>query len=389
MRIAEIYRRKRAFDKAHAALTKAKEIDKNSIEVRYEEVNLLDSEGKSEEAIGVLKGILEETAKRSYTNGEKVSRFMLIERLGELYRDTRQYAKGVEATRQIAEIDPAEGARVSGIIVLTYRNGNDFAAAQTEADAALKKYPNDRRVKITHASILADRGHVDEAAAEIKTLLNGDKDRETYFTLAQIYEKGKKYSEMAKALDSAEKLSESKQEKEAVYFAKGAMLEKQKKYAPAEAEFRKVIESNPQSAGALNYLGYMLADRGVRLDEADTLIRKALQLEPKNGAYLDSLGWVNYRLNKLEEAERNLRESIEIMSGDATVYDHLGDVYLKEGKVKDAIAQWQSSLKEWEKTPQVDLDPVEVAKVTKKLEGAQSRLAHESSGAAGAKDKQR
>src|SRR6185503_17982142 len=137
MRIAEIYRRKRAFDKAHAALAKAKEIDKNSIEVRYEEVNLLDSEGKSEEAIGVLKGILEETAKRNYTNGEKVSRFMLIERLGELYRDTRQYAKAVEVTRQIAEIDPAEGPRVSGIIVLTYRTGNDLAAAQAEADAAL------------------------------------------------------------------------------------------------------------------------------------------------------------------------------------------------------------------------------------------------------------
>ena len=125
----------------------------------------------------------------------------------------------------------------------------------------------------------------------------------------------------------------------------------------------------------------MLADRNTRLEEARDLIRKALDIEPDNGAYLDSLGWVNYRLNKLDEAEVNLRQSIERIHGDPTVYDHLGDVYLKQGKVKDAIAQWQLSIKEWERTPQSELDPEEVAKVTKKLEGARVRLARESSGA--------
>ena len=166
LRIAEIYRRKKVFDKAHDALAKAKAADKNSLEARYEEVNLLDAEGKEEEAIAILKTMLEETAKRSYTTGEKASRFMLIERLAELYTDGRQYAKAVEALRQIAEIDPAQGPRVSANIVETYRIGKDYAAAQTEADAALKKYPNDRTVKVVHASLLADRGHVDEAAAE-------------------------------------------------------------------------------------------------------------------------------------------------------------------------------------------------------------------------------
>ena len=222
-------------------------------------------------------------------------------------------------------------------------------------------------------------GRVDEAAADVRSLLDGQKDRETYLQLSQIYEKGKNYSEMEKALDAAEKLSQTKPEKESVYFQRGAMFEKQKKYSAAEGEFRKVIESNPQSANALNYLGYMLADRNVRLDEALDLIRKAVAIEPDNGAYLDSLGWVNFRLNKLEEAERNLRQSIEHMSGDPTVYDHLGDVYLKEGKVKEAISQWELSLKEWEKTPQSEHDPAEVANVTAKLESARVRLARESS----------
>jgi tetratricopeptide (TPR) repeat protein len=109
------------------------------------------------------------------------------------------------------------------------------------------------------------------------------------------------------------------------------------------------------------------------------MIKKAVDADPISGAYLDSLGWVNFHLNKLEEAERNLLDSIEAMAGDPTVYDHLGDVYFKEGKIKEAIAQWQLSLKEWEKTPQSDADPAEVAKVTKKLESAKVRLARESS----------
>src|SRR5215467_2150093 len=109
------------------------------------------------------------------------------------------------------------------------------------------------------------------------------------------------------------------------------------------------------------------------------MIRKALDLEPDNGAYLDSMGWVYFRLNRLDEAERNLRLSIEKINGDPTVYDHLGDVYLKQGKVKDAIAQWQLSLQEWEKSPQSEMDSSEVAKVTKKLESARVRLAREAS----------
>src|ERR1039457_1974119 len=76
-----------------------------------------------------------------------------------------------------------------------------------------------------------------------------------------------------------------------------------KKYEGAEAEFRKVLELDADNAGAMNYLGYMLADRAVRLDEACQLIKKALDLDPQNGAYLDSLGWVYYRQGKLNEAE--------------------------------------------------------------------------------------
>jgi Flp pilus assembly protein TadD len=161
---------------------------------------------------------------------------------------------------------------------------------------------------------------------------------------------------------------------------RGAMLERTKKYDEAEAAFRKVIELDAKNAGALNYLGYMLADRNVRLDEARDLVEKALALDPRNGAYLDSMGWVCFRQSKLEQAEQLLVEALDRMGTDPTVHDHLGDVYSKLGKTKEAIAQWQASVKAFEAAlPGDDNDPDELAKVSKKLESARVRLAKESS----------
>ncbi|MCU1273098.1 MAG: Tetratricopeptide 2 repeat protein, partial [Bryobacterales bacterium] len=186
--------------------------------------------------------------------------------------------------------------------------------------------------------------------------------------------------------DAAEKLSESTPDKQQVIFMRGAMFEKAKDYDAAEAEFRKVLAMDAQNAGALNYLGYMLADRNVRLDEAQTMISKAVQLDPQNGAYLDSLGWVYYRQNRLEEAADYLQRALQKILKDPTVHDHLGDVYFKQGKIREAIAQWQSSLKEYEASTQSDVDPAEMTNITKKLESARVRMAKEGSVE---KDKQR
>jgi tetratricopeptide (TPR) repeat protein len=162
-----------------------------------------------------------------------------------------------------------------------------------------------------------------------------------------------------------------------VYFMRGAMLERQKKYDQAEAEFRKVLAIDANNDNALNYLGYMLADRNVRLDEAYEMIKKAVDIRPDSGAYLDSLGWVNYRQGKFADAEGFLVRALQ-KQPDPTVHDHLGDVYAKLGKTKEAVAQWQASLKEFQKGPPSDNDPDEVAKVTKKLDDAQAKLSRES-----------
>jgi Flp pilus assembly protein TadD len=191
---------------------------------------------------------------------------------------------------------------------------------------------------------------------------------------------------MGKAIDAADKLSTDKDDKESIAFMRGAMYEKMKNFGAAEAEFRKVLDLNPKNPSALNYLGYMLADRNVRVPEALEMITQALELDPDNGAYLDSLGWAYYRMGDLDKAESSLQRAIERFSKDPTVHDHLGDVYFKQGRIADAIAQWQASLQEWHRTSPSELDKTEVTKVQKKLDDARVRLARETgNGAPGPK----
>jgi tetratricopeptide (TPR) repeat protein len=377
LRISKIYQQKRDFAKAREAAEKAKELDPTNIEILYNDVNLLTAEGKVPDAIKALKGILESTAKKTYSADERNNRTLLLEKLGALYRATEQYALAVEAFHQMEDLDPDAGARATVEIVDTYRAAKDFAKAEIESEAALKKYPTDRVVRSDHASLLADLGKTDQALEETRKLLDGKNDRDVYISLAQIYEKAKNYIEMAKMLDAAEKLSTGNEDKEPVIFMRGAMYERMKNYEAAEEQFRKALAINPDDASTLNYMGYMLADRNVRLDEARDLINKALERDPNNYAYLDSLGWVLFRMNKLPEAEEKLRKALEMASRDPTVHDHLGDVYFREGKIREAIAQWQSSLKEYQVSAPSEQDHTEVAKVQKKLDDAKVRLARE------------
>jgi tetratricopeptide (TPR) repeat protein len=377
LRMSNIYTQLRDFTKAREAANKARAIEPNNLEVRYNEVAILESEGKTPEAIQRLKEILDTTAKKNYSKEERENRILLLERLTGLYRLNDQTDPAVETLRQVAELDHEKDPMIAAEVVETYRLGKEFAKAQKEADAAIKKWPDDRTLRVVRSTLLADMGQTDAAAADMKKLLDGKTDLETYLGLAQVYDKGRKFDDEAKSLDSADKLASNKEDKERVWFQRGAMFEKMKKIDLAEAEFRKILEINPDSAATLNYLGYMLADRNVKLTEALALVTKALDKDPNNGAYLDSLGWVYFKLNRLQEAEENLRQAILRTPRDATVHDHMGDVLLREAKVKEAIAQWQLSLQEFEASSPADVEPGDVAKVKSKLENAKVRLARE------------
>ena len=107
------------------------------------------------------------------------------------------------------------------------------------------------------------------------------------------------------------------------------------------------------------------------------MIQKAVELDPQNYAYLDSLGWAYFKVGKYSLAEEDLRKAVERNSTDPTVHDHLGELYEKTGRLKLAASQWEESLNEYSRTISADIDPGDVNKVQKRLDSARVRLAKE------------
>lgn len=127
-------------------------------------------------------------------------------------------------------------------------------------------------------------------------------------------------------------------------FALASAYERSADHGGAEKIFLRILERVPEHAATLNYLGYMWADNNVNLDRAAEMLTRAVSQEPRNGAYIDSLGWVYYRQGKLDLAEKYLTDATRLLPRDATVHAHLGDVFVKRGDAKRALDLYHLAL---------------------------------------------
>jgi len=384
MRMAEIYRRNGKLDEAQECLKKASAVVPESLELKYNLAVIEDAQGKYDEAIALLNQLLQKTehANGEYDTSEKNNRAIFLERLGTVYRESNKPQLAIDTFHRMLDLGDDNAIRGYQQIVETYRDQKQWQLATTTAEEAAKKYPNDRQLQMVAASQRADLGSPGPAIDQVKSMLKGTADdREVYIALAQMYSRTKDWPQAEANINKAMELSTKPDDKDYVIFVEGSIYERQKKYELAEESFHKVLADDPKNAQALNYLGYMLADRDTRLEEALGYIRKAVALDPQNGAYLDSLGWVYYRMGNYDLAEENLRRASEKIGSDPTVQAHLGDLYQKTGRLKLATAHWQRALEEWNKTVPAEIDADEVAKVQKDLESAKVKLAKQSSAA--------
>src|SRR5216684_1933539 len=380
LRIAQIYRELHQLDKAEQNLVKARQYAPGSLEVMYNEAMLYQAQGRFEDAIRVLSNAVTDIKGQAPgLSTRRRSLAILYQQLGQLYRDTQNYPASIYTFEELGHLGEEEDRRARMMIMDTYRTAKDLPKALQTGKEALAKYPADPAIRTSQALLLGENGQTDEAVKILRAQLHGDtSDREMYLNVAQVYERGRRYKEAEQAARAAEVLPGQPRENEMVWFLLGAIYERQKFFDKAEEQFKKVLAVNPKNAPVLNYYGYMLGDLGIRLDEAEALVQQALKEDPFNGAYLDSLGWIYFKENKLNASESTLRKAVEREKHDATIHAHLGDLYAKLGRSDLAAAEWEKSLVEWRRALPADLETDKVAELEKKLSQSKHRVAQKS-----------
>ncbi|MBI3192666.1 MAG: DUF3808 domain-containing protein, partial [Pedosphaera parvula] len=304
-------------------------------------------------------------------------------RLADAYRVAGALDKATKLYLGLAEQEPnLPGLREK--LTDVYFSSGDRKKAAEQLEAIVRNNPSNAKAYLFLGSLAADAKKYNDAAnylqkallfqpelpAEVYYTLTGiqintDKPETALQTLAKArekfpvrfvtefytglaYSRMKQYAQAVKSLTAAElqaRTSETNQLTDELYFQLGATHERNKDYEQAENYFGKCLKLSPDNAAALNYLGYMWAERGVKLQEARKMIEKAVKLEPKSAAYLDSLAWVLFKLNQPKEALRYILEAVKLSEEpDATLYDHLGDIYGALQQHDQAREAWQKSV---------------------------------------------
>lgn len=376
--IAEIQRRQGKFEDALASVKKARKLDPTNLEAGYNEGLLLDVLGRFDEAAQTFSAMVDLTshANGAYTDEEKNNRGIFLERLGAVSQEQNKTDQAIAAYQKMIDMGGDTATRGYQGQVDAYRNDKQYAKSIEISKKAVAADPKSRELKLMLAAELTDQNQPDEGINMAKTLLNNTADdRLVWVALGQMNVRLRRWKDAEDALAKAETLTTKKEDRTYLLFLRGELAERQKHFEPAEQLFKQVLDIDPANTMTLNYLGYMLADKGVRLPEALKMIRKAVELDPGNGAYLDSLGWVYFKMGQYELAEDNLRKAVERDQSDPTVHVHMGDLYEKTGRIRQAAAQWELSLSQFAKSAQADVEPSDVAKVQKKLDSARVKLA--------------
>lgn len=388
MKISEIERRQGHYDQALETLNKVKAAgsSSNDLELAFQEAVLYDALGKYPQAVTSLQDILNQTAHldHKYSDSEKTNRAIFLDRLAIVFNEENKTADAIATYKQITELGGDYVLRGYQGEIDSYRSAHQWKDALAASAELARQYPKDARVQLTYAMQLADSGNADEAIRIARSQLVGTldapkpEDRETLTNLAIIDLRLKRSADALTALNKADAFATTPDQHFSTDLLRATVLDHDKSYAAAETEYRKALAVAPDNPTVLNDFGYMLADEGTRLAEALSMIKKAVQLEPQNGSYLDSLGWVYYKLGQYGPAEENLHQAIDRQPTDASIHDHLGEVYEKTGRLKLAVDQWERSMTEYAHSLPSDADPADVAKVKQKLDEARVKLARNS-----------
>ena len=217
--------------------------------------------------------------------------------------------------------------------------------------------------QIGKADALSQSGKYEKAIEVLQELINIAPDMVTaYQALGDDFRSIKRFDDAVLSYSSALDLMRGKKTTNWIlYYSRGIAYEQLGDWINAEKDFRRALEIKPDQPYVLNYLGYSLVEKQLKLEEALSLIEKAVSLRPDSGYIVDSFGWVLFRLSRFVEAVPHLEKAAKLMPVDPIVNDHLGDVYWAVGRKREARFQWNRALS-------FDPEDADQARIIKKLE---------------------
>jgi Flp pilus assembly protein TadD len=206
--------------------------------------------------------------------------------------------------------------------------------------------PLSRQARLSIALNLNQMDRFDEAAAELRAMAREQPDdAEPLIDLGDILRRREHFTEAVAAYDEAvARIGTLEPQDWRILYARGIALERSKQWSRAEADFVQALKFEPDQPFVLNYLGYSWVEQGQNLDEAQAMIRKAVELRPNDGYIVDSLGWVYYQLGNYDGAVTELERAVELRPEDPVINDHLGDAYWAAGRHREARYQWRTVL---------------------------------------------
>lgn len=347
-------------------------------------------EANAREAITHLERVVRDPASASDLN--------MVYTLGRLYTRVGDTAKAVETLTRVVNENPtsvqarlslAQAHAAAGDLSAAITTLEDIVGDQPRVASALAQYqeqagllkeavesytkaiaqqPMSRELKFRRALALHMAGDYAQAAAFAAQAQaqHPNDPRFARLRARALFESG----DRAQAFSIMEPTAKAFSRDAATQFALADLYADSRRDRDAERILRQFLDVQPSNADALNYLGYLLADNGRELEEAIRLIQRALDADPDNPSYQDSLGWAYFRRGDMEQAEKYLSPAAERLPRNSVIQDHLGDVLARRGRWPDAIAAWTRALAG-------DGEDVDRAAIEKKIADARSRVARE------------
>lgn len=318
-------------------LTRVFEASPGDVGVALTLARALDRVGRRDEAAKRLVKLATELAGEGQAEAASEVRLALAEILVE----AKQWTKAIDVVEPLlsaTELALREQATLITASALSDAGRGVEGLALLDESVA-KASPAPPAILAKRAEVLAKLGRDAEAQESFESLAAVS--TEAALAVAQAYQRMERFRE---AIPLLEKVSGAKPDFAPAFFLLGAARERSGDHAAAVLAFRRALEIAPNFHAALNYLGYLWADRGENLEEALAMIRRAVALDPENGAYVDSLGWAHFQLKQYDRAQVYLERAIRLLPTDSTAFEHLGDLYRTLGDPQKARDQYRRAV---------------------------------------------